>query len=277
MTYPESWASVPKLQETMLHSWDSVDTAEFRVLEKPMKPWRGVIDDEPQDFMKSKGEVPLYHSHGWYGGPGLWRFDTELPRPGDGPPFSNGIMLLTFVVNGDRWEIRADGETTSSGSRAEAIVEQEKWFVRGFFAGRPYLSAKENAQLHYWSTPQLWVTNYNLIILDWHGRPRDGEILGDHKIVRVLASRSHWVHEGPVAPDQRRHPENVEWYTGADWNGDQEIWDDADFIQLWVDSTSGFIRRIAKEETNGRTLDIAVPTIVINEEIPIDIFDLNTS
>jgi outer membrane lipoprotein-sorting protein len=69
-------------------------------------------------------------------------------------------------------------------------------------------------------------------------------------------------------------PRCQQWHTGADWNGDQEVTDDATFFQLWVDMETGFIRRIAKEELDGRTWDLAVTSLRINGEISADTFDL---
>ena len=260
-----------EILECMLASWDGVETIEFGVLEKFLRPWVGVVDDQPEDFMRSGEDRPAWHIHAWFEAEDKWRIDEESWR-GLG---STETAIYSLIVNGDRWEMREDGVRASGGTRADAEAKRDRWFARGLFCGRPYLSARENAQLWYWSAPQLRVANLELIGQPLERRSRP-DLLSGRSIVHLLATTGPFVPPLPEVLDPGRRRElSDRWYTGADWDGDQEILDDADFFQLWVDMDTGFIRRFTKEETNGRSLDIAIPRLVINHDIPDEIFALS--
>ncbi|WP_276970357.1 hypothetical protein [Ferrimicrobium acidiphilum] len=261
------------VRERMFHAWDGVDSLEIHLLTKHRRVWRVRVEEPSADFTQTEPDIPVYHSSAWWSAPESWRLDEELPELGGERFYTAPRHPHSFVVNGDRYAFRTDGVVVNTGRRDEALERQGEWFVRGVGAGRPYLAARENAQLWYWSAPQLWVCNFNLV-LNSHGQYVDG-ILGDRRwFAHVLASQGNWIHEVPHQARPMLEPRCQQWYTGADWNGDQEVTDDATFFQLWVDMETGFIRRIAKEELDGRTWDLAVTSLRINGEISADTFDL---
>ncbi|MGC9156387.1 MAG: hypothetical protein ACP5HZ_12185 [Ferrimicrobium sp.] len=264
----------PELREVlerMLTAWDGVETIEFSVLEKHLFPWVGIMDDEPADFMRSGDDRPPFHIYAWFKAGDKWRIDQESWRD----QFSRETVIYSLIVNGDQWETRCDGERTSGGTQAEAEAKRERWFVGGLGCGRPYLSARDNAQLWYWSAPQLWVANLFLLGHGLDQAPRPDTLSGQ-SIVHVLASSGSFIPAVPEVLDpELRRQTHERWYTGADWDGDQEFLDNGNFFQLWVDMETGFIRRITKEETNGRSLDIAIPKLLVNQGVPDELFDLS--
>ncbi|WP_298335847.1 hypothetical protein [Ferrimicrobium sp.] len=266
-------SQLEQVRERMFHAWSGVESVEIHFLEKHLPVWSASLNDPSKDSTQTVRDIPVYHSSAWWKAPDLWRLDEELPEHGGEGFYKAPRHPHSFVVNGDRYAFRTDGVMVNTGTRAEALARQGEWFVRGVGAGRPYLSARENAQLWYWSAPQLWVCNFNLV-LNSDSQYIDG-ILGDRDhFAHVLATRENWIHE---VPDQTRpmlEPRCKQWYAGAEWNGDQEVTDDATFFQLWVDMETGFIRRIAKEELDGRTWDLAVTSLRINGAISADAFDL---
>lgn len=269
-----SQPSVEMVQERMFHAWDGVESLEIHLLQKYRVVGSAGVEEPSADFRQTERDIPVYHSSAWWKAPDLWRHDEELPELGGERCYTAPRHPHSFVVNGDRYAFRTDGIVVNAGTRAEALARQGEWFVRGVGAGRPYLSARDNAQLWYWSAPQLWVCNFALVMQG--GCHHIDDMLGHrHHVALVLATDANWIIGASFHTSWGLEPRCGRWRTTADWDGDQEVTDDALFFQLWVDLETGFVLRIAKEELNGRTWDMVVTSLRINGEISSTTFDLD--
>lgn len=242
--------TVEEVRQKMLTAWDGIHSLHARARKKVYRvnaSGRSIPQFvEPNDLY-----IAPYHYEAWWQDPDNWRHDCELPSH----PITLPHQQISYIALGDTWRVKEEGVVQKSGTVAEA---QQTDLTRGdgLWFGRPYLPAKDNRFLWAWLNPQLWAASMNLIVTDKISSLPD-DVFHDPAIVHVLAG--WWsVGRSPSIADQRQ------WNLTSE-DRDTEILDYTNFYQLWVDMRTGFCRRIAGEAANGRSWDIVIDELTINE------------
>lgn len=245
--------TIQEVKERMLSAWSGVEVLVAEAIEKaytvtPPTP-HGPQFVEPQDL-----HIAPYHYRAWWHAPEQWRYDTEIPNRDLGQR-----TTLSFTVDGDTWAIRRNGQLQRQGTRRAA---EDEHLTQGdaLWFGRPYLTARDNAHLWAWLNPQLWASSCSFVINDTVVPLRD-DTYHDTNVVHVLAVNGAWEHD--PFPDRLSEQDKMNWLN--DPERDAEFVDYVNFFQLWVDMSTGFLRRVTGEGANGREWDIIVERLVTNE------------
>ena len=242
--------TVEEVRQKMLTAWDGIYSLHARARKKVYRvnaPGRSIPQFvEPDDL-----SIVPYHYEAWWQDPDSWRHDCELPSR----PVTLPHQQISYIAIGDTWRVKEEGVVQKSGTVVES---QQTDLTRGdgLWFGRPYLAAKDNRFLWDWLNPQLWAASMDLIVTDKIS-PLPDDVFHDPAIVHVLAG--WWsVGRSPSIAEQRQ------WDLTSE-DRDTEILDYTNFCQLWVDMRTGFCRRIAGEAANGRSWDIVIDELTINE------------
>ncbi|MCY0909661.1 MAG: hypothetical protein OWR62_14870, partial [Sulfobacillus thermotolerans] len=119
-----------------------------------------------------------------------------------------------------------------------------------------------------WLNSPIWATSCSLVVNSGYTSQADDTYV-DAEIVHVLAGQT-FNHD----PEDDSRTRLLSQWSLDSWDRDMELFDYANFFQLWVDMRTGFCRRITAEGENGRMWDIIIDKPVINgQSIPLEIFD----
>ncbi len=242
--------SVEEVRARMLSAWEGVKSLYARAHDKAYITSRPDPSHNSPRFLACEDveRILPYHYEAWWQEPDHWRHDHEMPSP----PYTKPYILLSYLVTGDSWRVKKDGRIIQQGTVTES---QRGLRAQGenLVSGRPYLSASDNRFLWAWLNPQLWAASLSLVVLD--GSDADN-VFNDDKVVHVVA--------GSWATGRASLANQKNWAL-VDWDREPQVLDYTNLYQLWVDMGTGFCWRITAEGANGRTWDILLDALVINE------------